>query len=166
MYLEMLYNKYGNTLEKQASQTQREQIEKKAAKAALNTLTGKLIGAGKSLLTQGQNLAKVKGERMLQGLNKAKLWSKNKLVNLDAKLGQYIDEVGHNNWWYGRELSDLAKFSPARTALIGGGLFGTGVGAAALARYIHEKNPDMLERVRYIREKNPHMLNRIFNKLT
>ena len=166
MYLEMLYNRYGNALEKQAVQTQREQIEKKAAKAALNTLTGKLIGAGKSLLTQGKNLAKVKGERMLQGLNNAKLWSKNKLVNLDAKLGQYIDEVGHNNWWYGKELSDLVKFSPARTALIGGGLVGTGVGAAELAHYIHEKNPHMLERVRYIREKNPHMLNRIFNTLT
>ena len=87
MYLEMLYNRYGNTLEKRAAQAQRKQIEKKAAKAALNTLTGKLIGAGKSLLTQGKNLAKVKGERMLQGLNNAKLWSKNKLDKLNDKLG-------------------------------------------------------------------------------
>jgi hypothetical protein len=151
MYLEMLYNRYGNALEKRASQAQRKQIEKKAAKAALNTLTGKLIGAGKSLLTQGQNLAKVKGERMLQGLNKAKLWSKNKLVNLDAKLGQYIDEIGHNNWYYGKELSDLVKFSPARTALLGGGLLGTGVaagvGADELTRYIRENHPDILSNI-------------------
>lgn len=155
MYLEMLYSKYGNALEKQASQVQRKQIEKKAAKAALKVLksqlgeAGKAMhgvgsgigGLGKALFTQGQNLAKVKGERLLQGLNTAKLWGKNKL----DKLEQYIVDAAGDSGIYGARLAELAKSSPARTALIGGGLFGTGVGAAALARYIRENNPNMPE---------------------
>ena len=155
MYLEMLQQKYGAGLEKQASQVRQKQLEKKAAKAALKVLKSQLGGAGaamrgvgsgigdlgKALITRGQRLAKVKGGRLLQGLNNAKLWGKNKL----DKLEQSIVDEAFRSGIYGAGLKALAKFSPTRTALLGGGLVGAGIGADELARYIHEKNPNMLE---------------------
>lgn len=155
MYLEMLQQKYVNALEKQASQAQRKQLEKKATKVALQALKSQLVGAGKAmrgvgsgigdlgkaLFTQGQNLAKVKGERLLQGLNTAKLWGKDKL----NKLEQYLINAAGDSGIYSAKLAELAKSSPARTALLGGGLISTGVGAAELARHIRENNPNMTE---------------------
>lgn len=156
MYYEMLQARYGNVLEKQA------------AKAALNALKGQLGGAGaamggvgsgignlgKALLTRGQRLAKVKGGRLMQGLNDAKLWGlgkKNKLENVLSKysddISKYIDDMSFNNGIYGAGLAGLAKFSPARTALLGGGLLGAGAGADELAHYIADESPDMLGKI-------------------
>ena len=153
MYYEMLQARYGNVLEKQA------------AKVALNALKGQLGGAsaamggvgagighlGKALLTRGQRLAKVKGGRLMQGLNEAKNWGMNKKTKLENALSKYVDEMSLNNQLYGAGLKGLAKFSPARTALLGGGLLGTGVaagvGADELTRYILENHPDILSNI-------------------
>ena len=128
MYLEMLQQKYGSGLEKSSAALLGRGAQ--ALGRGISGLGSKLSGAGIKL---PESVAK-----HLTGLG-SKL-SDAGLTLADPVLRRMAMEgFKANNKLYAALLKNLAQTSPARTAMLGSGLVGTGLGAGYLANELTQQ---------------------------